>query len=138
MFSIQTVLLSVGGIALVVGVLAALQRMRLLVAGRTAEGVVVERVRGSTIVSRDGKRETLLEPVVEFRHDGKAIRFRSSMGTRDALPVGRRVPVRYLAADPEASAEIASPARMFGLPAVALAAGAVMVAIGLWGPVPGP
>jgi hypothetical protein len=134
----QTVLLAVGGIALVVGVLAPLQRVRLLAAGRTAEGVVVERVRGSTLVSRDGKQETLLEPVVEFRHDGRTIRFRSSMGTRDALPVGRRVPVRYLPSDPEASAEIASPTRMFGLPAVALVAGAAMVAIGLWGPAPGP
>ena len=52
--------------------------------------------------------------------------------------MGRRVPVRYLPSDPEASAEIASPARMFGLPAVALVAGAAMVAIGLWGPAPGP
>jgi hypothetical protein len=39
--------------------------------------------------------------------------------------------VRYLASDPAATAEIATPMRMWGFPVVALVAGAAFVLIGL-------
>lgn len=138
MSTVQTLLLVVGGLAFAGGVVAGVQRLRTMLAGRAAEGVVVDKARGSDIVSRDGKRAAMFEPVVEFRHDGRAIRFKSSLGTKEALPVGKRVPVRYLPSDPQGTAEIATPGRMFGLPLVALLAGAAMLAVGLWGaPAPG-
>jgi hypothetical protein len=132
--SIQTVLLVVGGIASVAGLLAGLQRVRTMLAGRAADGVVVENARGSTIHSQDGTASVMLEPVVEFVHDGRKLRFKSLTGTKQGLPVGQHVPVRYLPSDPQGTAEIATPLRMFGFPAVALVAGAVLLALGLWGP----
>ena len=57
---------------------------------------------------------TMYAPIVEFTHDGKKVKFTSSLGLREQIPTGSSVPVRYLPSDPETSAEIDSVARCDG------------------------
>ena len=68
---------------------------------------------------------------VEFSHDGKKVKFTSSLGEREKIAEGTTVPVRYLPADPEGSAEIATPKRMWGFPIAALGVGALFVVLGV-------
>jgi hypothetical protein len=121
----------VGGFALLCGLLIAIMRVRTLLSGRTADGVVVDLARGSTIIS-DGKSSVMQDPVVEFQHEGRKIRFKSSLGTEKGLPIGQHVSVRYLPSDPESSAEIGTFWRMFGFPLMTLLFAVLFIGAAAW------
>ena len=133
MSTMQIVMLSVGGLALLGGCLMAIQRLRTVYFGRSAQGRVVgqsESMSTSTSSGGSTKFTTLYAPIVEFAHEGKKVKFTSSLGQRDRIAEGTSVPVRYLPADPGGTAEIATPARMWGFPIAALGVGALFVVLG--------
>ena len=133
MSTMQIVMLSVGGLALLAGCMMAIQRLRTVYFGRSAQGKVVGQSEStSTSSSRGGstKFTTLYAPIVEFVHEGRKMKFTSSLGEQEKIAEGTTVPVRYLPADPEGSAEIATPMRMWGFPIAALGVGALFVVLG--------
>ena len=134
MSTMQIVLLSVGGLALLAGCLMAVQRLRTVYFGRSAQGKVVGQSESTSTSSRSGgstKFTTLYAPIVEFAHEGKKVKFTSSLGQQEKIAEGTAVPVRYLPADPGGTAEIATPARMWGFPIAALGVGALFVVLGI-------
>ena len=134
MNTMQIVMLSVGGLALLGGCLMAIQRLRTVYFGRSAQGRVVGQSESTSTSSSSGvstKFTTLYAPIVEFSHEGKKVKFTSSLGQRDRIAEGTSVPVRYLPADPGGTAEIATPARMWGFPIAALGVGALFVVLGV-------
>lgn len=132
MSTVQIVLIAVGGLALLTGCLLAVQRLKTVYAGKSAQGKVVGQSESTSTSSSGGSTKfvTMYAPIVEFTHDGKKVKFTSSLGTRDQIPTGSSVPVRYLPDDPQTSAEIATPARMWGFPVMALGVGALFVTLG--------
>lgn len=133
MSTMQIVMLSVGGLALLAGCLMAIQRLRTVYFGRSAQGKVVGQSESMSTSSSSGgstKFTTLYAPIVEFAHEGKKVKFTSSLGQQDRIAEGTSVPVRYLPADPGGTAEIATPARMWGFPIAALGVGALFVVMG--------
>ena len=133
MSTMQIVMLSVGGLALLAGCLMAIQRLRTVYFGRSAQGKVVGQSESTSTSSSSGgstKFTTLYAPIVEFAHEGKKVKFTSSLGQQDRIAEGTSVPVRYLPADPGGTAEIATPARMWGFPIAALGVGALFVVMG--------
>ena len=134
MSTMQIVMLSVGGLALLAGCMMAIQRLRTVYFGRSAQGKVVGQSESMSTSSRSGgstKFTTLYAPIVEFAHEGRKMKFTSSLGEREKIAEGTTVPVRYLPADPEGSAEIATPMRMWGFPIAALGVGALFVVLGV-------
>ena len=134
MNTMQIVMLSVGGLALLGGCLMAIQRLRTVYFGRSAQGKVVGQSESTSTSSRSGgstKFTTLYAPIVEFSHEGKKVKFTSSLGQQEKIAEGTAVPVRYLPADPGGTAEIATPARMWGFPIAALGVGALFVVLGI-------
>jgi len=127
----QTVLLVVGILALVAGAMMAVMRFRTVYFGASAEGKVVGQSESTSTSSRGGSSKfvTMYAPIVEFTHAGKKHKFTSSLGERERIPEGSKVPVRFLANDPDSSAEIATPGRMWGFPIAALAVGAIFVVL---------
>lgn len=128
-------LLGVGALSLVMGALMAVMRIRTIYFGAKAEGTVVGNSE-STSSSRSGgstKFTTLYAPIVEFQHAGKKHKFTSSLGTQAKIETGTKVIVRYLPDQPETSAEIGTGMRMWGFPIVALAVGAIFIAVALYG-----
>lgn len=132
MSTMQIVLLCVGGLALLGGCMMAVRRLRTVFYGKSAQGRVVGQSKSTSTSRRGGSTEfvTLYAPVVEFAHDGRKVNFTSSLGQREKIADGTSVPVRFLPSDPEGSAEIATPARMWGFPIAALGAGALFVVLG--------
>ena len=133
MSTMQIVMLSVGGLALLAGCLMAIQRLRTVYFGKSAQGKVVGQSESMSSTSSSGgstKFTTLYAPIVEFAHEGKKVKFTSSLGQRERIAEGASVPVRYLPADPGGTAEIATPARMWGFPIAALGVGALFVVMG--------
>lgn len=124
-----TVLLVVGLIAVVGGALMAVLRLRTVYFGASAEGRVVGQSESTSTSSSGGSTKfvTLYAPVVEFTHAGKKHKFTSSLGQREKIAEGTKVPVRFLPNDPDMSAEIATPGRMWGFPIAALAVGAIFI-----------
>ena len=134
MSTMQIVMLSVGGLALLAGCLMAVQRLRTVYFGRSAQGRVVGQSESTSTSSSSGgstKFTTLYAPIVEFAHEGKKVKFTSSLGQQEKIAEGTAVPVRYLPADPGGTAEIATPARMWGFPIAALGVGALFVVLGI-------
>ena len=134
MNTMQIVMFSVGGLALLGGCMMAIQRLRTVYFGRSAQGRVVGQSESTSTSSSSGgstKFTTLYAPIVEFAHEGKKVKFTSSLGQRDKIAEGASVPVRYLPADPGGTAEIATPARMWGFPIAALGVGALFVVLGV-------
>ena len=125
----STVLLVVGLIAVVLGAMMAVMRLRTVYFGASAEGKVVGQSESTSTSSSGGSTKfvTLYAPVVEFTHAGKKHKFTSSLGQRDRIAEGTKVPVRFLPNDPDTSAEIATPGRMWGFPIAALAVGAIFI-----------
>ena len=133
MGTVQIILLCVGGLAMLLGVLIAIRRIRTVYFGASAEGHVVGQSESTMMrSSRSNNRPvTLYAPIVEFQHAGKRLRFTSSMGVAEKMAEGSSVPVRFLPNDPENSAEIATPGRMWGFPIAALGVGGVFVVLAL-------
>jgi hypothetical protein len=133
MSTMQIVLLSVGGLALLGGCMMAVRRLRAVLFGRSAQGRVVGQSTSTSTSRRGGSTEvvTLYAPVVEFAHEGRKVKFTSTLGERAKLAEGTSVPVRYVPSDPEATAEIATPMRMWGFPIAALGVGALFVVLGV-------
>lgn len=126
----QTLVLGIGLAVMALGALLAARPLRLALRGASAEGEVVgehETVGRHKVEGPDGFK--LYAPVVEFAHAGKRWRFRSSLSTRDRVAIGTRVPVGFLPGDPEGTAEIASGLRLWVLPGMMLAIGAIFVAL---------
>ena len=133
MNTMQIVMFSVGGLALLGGCMMAIQRLRTVYFGRSAQGRVVGQSESTSTSSSSGgstKFTTLYAPIVEFAHEGKKVKCTSSLGQQDRIAEGTSVPVRYLPADPGGTAEIATPARMWGFPIAALGVGALFVVMG--------
>ena len=133
MSTLQIVIVSIGGLAMVLGALIAILRIRTIFFGKSAQGRVVGQSE-STSTSRSGGSTQFVKmyaPIVEFTHEGKKFKFTSTLGLRSQVPTGSPVTVRYLPADPGSTAEISSPGRMWGFPIMALFAGAVFVVLGL-------
>lgn len=125
----QTTLLVVGILALLTGVLLLVQRVRTMASGARAEGRIVGHSESTVTSDRTGGTQfsKVYAPIVQFEHAGKKVRFTSTLGTADKAVEGSPVPVRYMPADPAGTAEIATPTRMWGFPAVALVAGVVLL-----------
>ena len=132
MDGMHMLMLGIGGVAALYGLLTGVQRVRTVVSGLAADGVVVGNEEVSTHSSRGGRITPIFAPVVTFEHAGRKIRFRSSLGQDGKLSVGSRVRVRYLPADPESSAEIDAVANFWGFPVVALLSGAAFAGVALW------
>ncbi|MEO8487534.1 MAG: DUF3592 domain-containing protein [Betaproteobacteria bacterium] len=133
MSGMQIFLVSVGGVALVLGALIAVMRIRTIYFGSSAEGVVVGQSTSSG-GKVHGRIVTMFNPIVEFHHAGKKHKFTSSMGTREAIGNGTKVTVRYLPADPDSSAEIGTSMRMWGFPIGMLLFGGLFIGLGLFAP----
>ena len=131
MTGIQIFILAVGGLALVLGALIAVMRVRTIYFGAQAEGTIVG-VSESSGGKHHGRYVPMYAPVVEFRHDGKTHTFTSSMSTREPIAKGEKVVVRYLPSDPDSSAEIGTNLRMWAFPIGALLFGGVFVGIALF------
>ena len=131
MTGLQMTILGIGGLALLLGALIAVMRLRSIFSGLRVEGTIVDAAQSSGGVDKHGRAVTMVAPVVEFRHGGKTYRFTSSMGIRDAEIARAKVPVRFLPGDPQSSAEIDTPMRMWGFPLMALVVGGVFVAVAL-------
>jgi Protein of unknown function (DUF3592) len=126
----KTIVLGVGLAAMGLGAIMAARPARLSLRGARTEGEVVGQHETASRTKVAGPAGfTLYAPVVEFTHAGKRHRFTSSLATRDRVEIGTRVPVRFLASDPEGTADIASGLRMWALPVMALAIGAIFVAL---------
>jgi hypothetical protein len=125
-------ILCVGLLALLLGALIAIMRVRTIYFGKSADGVVVGQSTSSGGRTH-GRIVTLYSPVVEFHHDGKKFKFTSSMGQREEIANGTKVVVRYLASDPQSTAEIGSSMRMWGFPIAALFVGSIFIAVALYG-----
>lgn len=134
MSTLQIVIVSIGGVAMLLGALIAVLRIRTILFGKTAQGRIVGQSESTSTTKHGGSTQfvTMYAPIVEFTHEGKKFKFTSSLGLREQVPTGSVVPVRYLPADPETSAEIASAARMWGFPVMALFAGGVFVVLGFF------
>ncbi|MFO1315581.1 MAG: DUF3592 domain-containing protein [Burkholderiales bacterium] len=131
MRGIQIFMLCVGGLAALVGILVAILRVRTLASGRRTMGTVVG-IASSSTNDMHSRVKAVHAPEVEFRHEGRKVRFRSSLSTPKTFAVGASVPVRYLPSDPETSAEIDSVARMWGFPAGALVFAALFLGLALY------
>ncbi len=97
MSTMQIVMLSVGGLALLAGCLMAIQRLRTVYFGKSAQGKVVGQSESMSSTSSSGgstKFTTLYAPIVEFAHEGKKVKFTSSLGQRERIAEGASVPVR--------------------------------------------
>mgnify|MGYP003515479919 FL=1 len=80
MSTMQIVMLSVGGLALLGGCMMAVQRLRTVYFGRSAQGKVVGQSESMSTSSRSGgstKFTTLYAPIVEFSHEGRKMKFTS-------------------------------------------------------------
>ena len=115
MSGMQMFLVGFGGLFFVGGVLMAIQRIRTVVSGASAQGTVVGQ-KTSTSMQKSGKSVTLYAPIVEFVHDGRKLKITSSLATTSAMPHGSKVRVVYLPDDPEGTAEIGTGVRMWGFP----------------------
>ncbi len=126
MTTLQYVFFGVGALAVLSGIAVLVLRIRTLVSGRAVDGVVVDE-KVSTQVDSRGRSTRMSTPVFEFVHDGKTYQCQSSLGTTKVMPRGSRVRVRYLASDPQNTAEVDSLLAQWGFPVVAIAFGAVMI-----------
>ena len=124
-------MIGVGSLAALIGILIGIQRVRTIVSGNSAEGVVVGEKMGSSFRSH-GKAVPMSHAVVEFKHEGKTYRCESSFGQKTRIPDGTKLRVRYLPSDPKNTAEVGSIAGMWGLPAIALFVGAIFIAVALY------
>jgi hypothetical protein len=131
MSGVQILLLSVGGLALLCGVLIAIMRFRTIYFGAQAEGTIVG-VSESSGGIRRGQVVTMYAPIVEYSAGGKKHKFTSSMATREPISKGEKVIVRYLPSDPASSAEIGTGMRMWGFPIAALLVGGIFVGLALF------
>ena len=132
MTGMQMLIVGIGCLALLAGVLIAVMRLRSVVSGATAEGTIVDAAQSSGGVDDRGRQVTYVAHLVEFRHGGTTYRFTSSLGVRDAAIARTKVRVRFLPGDPQSSAEIDTPMRMWGFPVPAVLSGAIFVALGLF------
>jgi hypothetical protein len=128
---IQILLLSVGGLALLCGVLIAVLRIRTIYFGKRVEGTIVGVSESSGGVRR-GQAITMYAPIVEYRYEGKTYKFTSSLATREPVAKGEKVPVMFLPSDPATSNEIGTHMRMWVFPIGALLVGGIFVAIALF------
>ena len=131
MSGVQILLLVVGGLALVLGALIAVMRVRTIYFGAKADGTIVGVSESSGGINK-GRAITMYAPIVEYSAGGKKYKFTSSMATREPIAKGEKVVVRYLPSDPESSAEIGTGMRMWGFPIVALLVGGIFVGIALF------
>ena len=126
----QTIVLGIGLAVMALGAVMAARPLRLALRGARAEGEVVGEHESVSRTKVEGPAGfTIHAPVVEFPHAGKRWRFRSSLSTRERVAIGTRVPVRFLPGDPEGTAEIASGLRLWALPGMTLAVGAIFAAL---------
>ncbi len=129
MSGMQMFLVGFGGLFFVGGVLMAIQRIRTVVSGASAQGTVVGQ-KTSTSMQKSGKSVTLYAPIVEFVHDGRKVKITSSLATTSAMPHGSKVRVVYLPDDPEGTAEIGTGVRMWGFPVMAIVVGGLIALFG--------
>jgi len=127
---VQILLLSVGGLALLMGALIAVMRFRTIYFGAKADGTIVGVSETSGGMHRN-RPVTMYAPIVEYSAGGKKYKFTSSMATREPIAKGEKVVVRYLPADPASSAEIGTGMRMWGFPIAALFVGGIFVGVAL-------
>lgn len=128
--------LGLGVLALIMGALIAVMRIRTIYFGAKAEGTVVGHSESTSSSSRSGgstRFTTLYSPIVEFHHGGKKFKFTSSMGTQAKLVEGSKVLVRFLPDQPDLTAEIGTGVRMWSFPIVALVVGTIFILVALYG-----
>ena len=132
MDGVDYLLIGVGCLALLCGVLIGIQRMRTLLNGVSAEGVVVGEKISSGGARSHGRTVQLSHAIVEFKHEGKTYRCESSFGKETRIPDGTKLRVRYLPSDPKSTAEIDSFVAMWGFPLIALVVGGIFIAVALY------
>jgi hypothetical protein len=122
-------MLGVGALAALGGLAVLIQRIRTRVSGLVADGVVVDHRQAT---NQAGRHHTIVyHSICEFEHDGKTYRCQSSLGLPNATPIGTKVRVRYLASDPQSTAEVDSALAMWGFPVAMLGFGVLLVLVGL-------
>lgn len=128
--------LGIGVLAMIMGALIAVLRIRTIYFGAKAEGTIVGHSESRSSSSGSGgstRFTTLYAPIVEFHHAGKKYKFTSSLGTQAKSPEGSKVTVRFLPDQPDLTAEIGTGMRMWGFPIVAFAVGAIFIVVALYG-----
>jgi len=120
-----------GSLSVLVAIAAALLRVRLLRRGLRSTGTIVDaHITTSSMRSKPGS--AAVSPVIEVvdASKGSSFRFRSWLSTSVTdTTLGARVPVRYMAGDPD-MAEIDRLAPMWGPPLLFLLVGLVLLGAG--------
>lgn len=125
---VSGILVGFGGLAVLVALLVANQRIQLLTRGAIATGRIVAEARVSTGPGRR-KHQTTQAPVIEYvdASTGQTVQFKSSLSTSaTTVTIGRSVRVRYLPGSPE-QAEIDAFWPMWTLPLGAALVGSIML-----------
>lgn len=117
-----------GGMAVVVGLLVFVQRVRFYTRGVKGTGTVVWESERSTGPGRH-KHATMRAPVIEVTDatTGQTFQFRSSFSsTASHSTIGAKMPVRYMPGDPD-QAEVDALLPMWFFPVGALTIGAILL-----------
>lgn len=127
---VSGILVAFGSLAVFVGLLVMVMRIRLYTRGLKGMGTVVWEAEHSTGPGRH-KHATTRAPVIEVTDasTGRPFQFRSSFSsTASQSTIGARMPVRYMPGDPEL-AEIDGLLPMWFFPVGAVTIGAILLAI---------
>lgn len=125
-----------GGVAVIVGLLVFIQRVRLYTRGLKGTGKVVREEKRATDPG-PRKHASMSAPVIEVldASTGKTFQFRSSFSsTATRVTLGERLPVRYMPGDPDL-AEIDRLLPMWFFPVGCLTLGSIFLAV--WWHLPG-
>ena len=129
MSGFQYFMFGVGGLAALAGLLIFVMRVRTIVWGRVAQGVIVgEKV--ETHRATTNKTRSVSHAIFEFDHEGKTYRCQSTFGAPRGLQAGAAVRVRYLPSDPQSSGELDTIMAMWFFPVAAMAFGALFITLG--------
>lgn len=125
-----------GGLAVVVGLLVFVQRVRFYTSGLKGTGTIVWEAERATDPG-PRKHATMRAPVIEVTDasTGATFQFRSSFSsTASTSTIGAQVPVRYMPGDPE-QAEVDALLPMWFFPVGTLTVGAIVLTV--WWRLPG-
>jgi hypothetical protein len=124
----QYLMLGIGALAALGGLASLIQRIRTVVSGRIADGVVVDH---KQTTNNAGRRSTVVyHSIYEFKDGGKTYRCQSSLALPQMTPTGTKVRVRYLPSDPQSTAEVDSFLAMWGFPVAMLGFGVLLALVG--------
>ena len=89
MTGVQIFILAVGCLALLLGALIAVMRVRTIFSGAKVKGTIVGTSQSSGGLDKHNRKITFNAPIVEFTHAGRKVKFTSSMGVPEGDRGGR-------------------------------------------------